>query len=149
MNMIVSISQQLADGGFNYNHPDHILDYLERLKVEQGETLIQQGDPADSLYFIEEGTMSVQLVTGGTRFVRLKSLGSGTVVGEIGFYLNSPRTASVIADTPAVVYKLTRVALQLMQEKEPGLALAFHEYMARMLSERLQYTTRTLEASLR
>ena len=147
--MIISISQQLADGGFNYNHPDHSLEYMECLKVEGGETLIQQGDPADSLYFIEEGTMSVQLETGGSRLVRLKSLGSGTVVGEIGFYLKSPRTASVIADTPAVVYKLTREALQQMQENEPGLALAFHEYMARMLSERLQYTTRTLEASLR
>jgi len=35
-----------------------------------------------------------------------------------------------------------------MQEIDPGLALAFHAYLARMLSERVQYTKRTLEASL-
>lgn len=149
MNMVISISQQLAAGGFKHADPDRILNYLESLQVKRGERLIQQGDPADSLYFIEDGTLSVQLEMGEGKQVRLKTLSSGTAVGEIGFYLDVPRTASVVADTPAVVYRLSRVALEKMREMEPELALAFHEYMARMLSERLQTTTRTLEASLR
>jgi hypothetical protein len=46
-------------------------------------------------------------------------------------------------------YRLTSQALSEMKEKEPELAATFHEFMARLLSERLAATTRTLEAVLR
>jgi CRP-like cAMP-binding protein len=50
---------------------------------------------------------------------------------------------------PVTAYRLTRTALSEMKEKEPDLAVTFHEFAARLLSERLAATTRTLEAVLR
>ena len=81
--------------------------------------------------------------------MRLRTLGAGTVVGELGLYLNTARTASVIADMPTSAYRLTREALSRMKAQEPELAAAFHELVARVLSERLIDSNRSLEAVLR
>jgi SulP family sulfate permease len=66
----------------------------------------------------------------------------------LGLYLGTARTASVIADSPVIAYRLTRTALLEMEQKEPALAAAFHKYVARLQSERLAALTRTLEAVL-
>jgi SulP family sulfate permease len=84
----------------------------------------------------------------GTR-ARLHTLGVGTLVGELGLYLGTTRTASVVADWPTIAYRLNQEALSKMEEQEPELAAAFHEFVARMLSERLVAATRTLRAVLR
>jgi CRP-like cAMP-binding protein len=122
---------------------------LDRVDIKRGEYLIQQGDEADDLYFIELGNVSIYLEIEGGERVRLQTLGLGTAVGELDLYLGTSSTASVIADSPTVAYRLTRAALSRMKEEEPELAATFHEFVAHLLSERLAATTRTLEAVLR
>jgi SulP family sulfate permease len=75
-------------------------------------------------------------------------MGSGTVVGEIGLYLEMPRTATVVADQPGVVYCLTDAALHKMALEAPALAAAFHHFMVRLLAERLLENNTTLNALL-
>jgi SulP family sulfate permease len=145
----VTLAAQLADSGFDKANTARLMEFLERVNVEQGAYLIRQGDEADRLYFIERGTASVYLEMEGGRRVRLQTLGLGTAVGELGLYLGTVATASVIADSPVTAYRLTRTALSEMKEREPALAATFHEFVARLLSERLAATTRTLEAVLK
>jgi SulP family sulfate permease len=123
--------------------------FLDRVDIKKGEYLIQQGDEADDLYFIELGNVSIYLEIEGGERVRLQTLGLGTAVGELDLYLGTSSTASVIADSPTIAYRLTRAALSRMKEEEPELAATFHEFVAHLLSERLAATTRTLEAVLR
>jgi SulP family sulfate permease len=75
-------------------------------------------------------------------------MGPGTVVGEIGLYLNVPRTATVIAETPCVVYRLSKDKIDLMRTRSPVTAAAFHQYMVCLLAERLADSNRTLKAML-
>jgi SulP family sulfate permease len=149
MHLPVTLRAQLADSGFEKANTARLMEFLERVEVEGGEYLIRQGQEADQLYFIERGTVVVCLETEGGERVRLQTLGLGTAVGELGLYLGAATTASVIAESPTVAYRLTRVALARMKEEEPKLAATFHEFVAHMLSERLTATTRTLEAVLR
>ena len=93
--------------------------------------------------------MSVYLELESGQRVRLQTLGLGTIVGELGLYLDTTRTASVVADSPAIAYRLTRTALSEMKAREPELAADFHEFAVRLLSERLVATDRALEAVLR
>jgi sulfate permease, SulP family len=69
--------------------------------------------------------------------LRLRSLGAGTVVGEISHYLQTLATANVVAEEESVVYGLTREDLLRMEEENPVLALAFHRFLASLLSEKL------------
>jgi SulP family sulfate permease len=145
----VTLPAQLAESGFEEANTARLMEFLEKVQVEEDEYLIRQGDKADTLYFIELGEVSVYLELEEGKLVRLHTLGLGTSVGELGLYLDTTRTASVIADSPTIAYRLTRAALSEMNEKEPELAAAFHEFVVRLLSARLAATTRSLEAMLR
>jgi len=126
----------------------HLLEYLDKQSMQPGDVIIRQGDPPDVMYFIESGRVTAQLELSRGRSVRLRSMGSGTVVGEMGLYLEMPRTATVVADQPGVVYCLTAAALRRMEVEAPGLAAAFHHFMVRLLAERLLESNTTLNALL-
>jgi SulP family sulfate permease len=149
INVPVTLSAQLADSGFAKANTTRLMKFLERVDAKEGEYLMRQGEEADRLYFIVLGTVSIYLEMEGGRRVRLQTLGLGTAVGEPGLYLGTTCSASVIADSPVIAYRLTRNALSEMKEKEPELAATFHEFAALLLSERLAATTRTLEAVLK
>jgi SulP family sulfate permease len=81
-----------------------------------------------------------------TEPVRLRTLGPGTTVGEIGLYLDSTRSANVLADEPTTALKLSGNALEAMRQKDPALLAAFHEMIARQLSEWIVQSDRGLRA---
>jgi SulP family sulfate permease len=147
--MLVTLRAQLQCDGLPGPSSDSLMSFLEKVDVGVGEYLTRQGDEPDDLYFVEQGNVSVYLELEGDKRTRLRTLGPGTVVGELGFYLGTKRTASVIADSPATAYRLTRSALARMRESEPELAAAFHEFMVRTLSEKLVDATQTLDMVLR
>jgi SulP family sulfate permease len=149
MYLPITLRAQLADSGFEKANTVRLMGFLDRVEIEQGEYLIQQGDKAEYLYFIELGTVSIYLETEGGERVRLQTLGLGTAVGELDLYLGTSSSASVIADSQTIAYRLTRAALSRMKEEEPELAATFHEFVAHLLSERLAATTRTLQIVLR
>jgi SulP family sulfate permease len=127
---------------------DEFLGYLSEVQFHEGDELIKQGDASTDLYFLEEGDVSVYLRQTAGEMVRIRRTGPGTVLGELGFYLNAPRTASVIADGPGRAYRLTADALSRMENRHPALAAALHRFMADLMAERLLRTTHTLEAVL-
>jgi SulP family sulfate permease len=122
--------------------------YLVRQEVGAGETLISQGAAAGDMLFIETGTVSAQLERPGQPPVRLQTMDGGNVVGEIGLYLGTPRTAVVVSDTPCVVYRLDVATLQRMRGEAPDLAAAIHEHIARLMAGRLVHTIRALDSAL-
>jgi SulP family sulfate permease len=147
--MPLTLPSQLAASGFEEPNAACLMGFLEQVQVEEGEYLIRQGAEADALYFVEQGGVSVYLESEDGKQVRLNTMGPGTVVGALGLYLGTTRTASVVADSATVAYRLTRAALFAMRRTEPELAAAFHEFVVRLLSERLVTTTQALEAVLR
>jgi MFS family permease len=76
---------------------------LTLVEVPAGAVLIRQGEEGDAYYAIAAGELDV--VQNG-RFLRRCGRGEG--VGEIALLRAVPRTASVIAQTRATVYRLAR-----------------------------------------
>ncbi len=122
--------------------------YLERSEVPKGHYLIHYGDPSDDLYFIESGQVTVLMEIEGGETIRIRKMGDGTVVGELGMYLKQTRTASVVTEEPSIVYRLSRKALETMEEKNPQTAAAFHRFMVLFLAEKLINTDKTLKTLL-
>ncbi len=141
-----ALSAQLAECCFPEEDVARLVTYLERLPVEQGDCLIEQGEASEDIFFIESGRVSVYLDAGHGESIRLKTLGAGTIVGELSFYLGTARTASVTVDTPGVVYRLPGEGLDRMKEEDAGLAAAFHEFVVRLLAERLSGANRSIAA---
>ena len=123
----------------------HLMTYFEEKKAEQGEYLIRQGEES-ALYFVESGQVTVQLESGDGKITRLRTMRSGTVVGELGFYLRQKASASVIADEPCTLFYLPAKKLEEMEKDAPEIASALHRFIAGILSERLIDANDALQA---
>ena len=137
-----TLIDRLGDGGFKEKDASKLITYFERVEIAEGEYLIHQGEESNDLYLVESGQLSIYLELENENYLRLQTTGTRTVIGEIGMYLGTTRSASVIANEPTVVYRLSKIALAEMREDEPDLAATFHEFVARQLAERLVDTTR-------
>lgn len=125
---------------------DRLMKYLEKKELREGEILIKQDDPADEMYFVESGLVTIELELPNNKRLRLRSIRGGATVGEIGLYLRNTRTASVLASRNSTVYRLSGQSLKEMQEKDPEIAALFHEWIVRLLAERLVDNNKIIEA---
>ena len=111
-----------------------IYDRLEPIELTTGDVLCVQGDIADRMFFIDSGRLAVII---GEGQVRVASLGPQTTIGEMGFYRHLPRDATVVAETPAVVYALTRHGLDAIEALDARAAMLFHAAVVRSLADRI------------
>jgi SulP family sulfate permease len=125
-----------------------IAPYLERHELKVGEALFRQGEPPDSVEILASGCVAITIKDEQGRPIRLRRMMGYTVVGEMGFYRQVPRTATVIAEEPSVVYRLTREAFDRMQTQDPTAASVFHKLIIRLLSDRLEFANREISALL-
>lgn len=120
--------------------------YLRPRTLKVGEKLIQQGDSAEAMYFVESGEFTALLELVGGRVIRLRRQGAGTVVGELGLLLGVRRTATVLAERDSLVHELRAGDLQRMKSEDPELAAEFYQVLARWLAEKLVHTNQSLRA---
>ena len=115
---------------------ERFLQALQRVELSAGQLLIQEGDPADSLYVIESGHVStvVQTAKGPQRLQRQSP---GTIVGEIGFLLGVRRTASVWTESDCVLHKLDLATLERLKHSAPDVVAELYQTMAHLLAARV------------
>jgi hypothetical protein len=82
---------------------EHVTGRLVPLRLDAGTVIIREGDAGDRFYVVVEGEVEVtaegQVVT---------TQGPGGYFGEIALLRDVPRTATVTAKTPVVLYALER-----------------------------------------
>ncbi len=118
---------------------NEFLGYMEEHKVSSGTYLFKQGDLSDAIYILEFGEASVFLEL-PTQKKRLKKVKEGALIGEMGVYRNVERSASLITDGACTFFRLSQDHLKKMEEEKPDVAAVFHEFVSKMLSNRLEYT---------
>jgi SulP family sulfate permease len=120
--------------------------HLASARYKAGDLLCRQGDLTDDLYFIEAGRLSAIVESDVAAPARLRVFGTNTVVGEIAFLLNVPRTASLRVDEDAIVWSLTREAFDQLLTTHPSLILELQRDVLRIQVERLAFATRRIAA---
>ena len=105
---------------------------LEWVELAGGQTLMQQGDSADSMYISVSGRLRafVRDELGRPRMVR--EMSRGQIIGEMSLYTDEPRSATVVAATDVECYRLDASAFSTLLAKNPELA----EQVASSLVER-------------
>jgi SulP family sulfate permease len=123
-----------------------LVGYLERKEIGGPQIIYREGDAADTLDLVAAGNLNVDIATekGGTH--RLRRLATHTVVGEMGFFRRSTRSATVSSDGPAVLFAMTRANLERMRRERPDLAGAFTDFIVRVIADRLDATNREIAA---
>jgi uncharacterized membrane protein len=96
---------------------------IDELKLPQGHTLFQAGDPGDSLFIVQAGEIELFIKdTAGQRIV-LTTAGPGDMFGELAMLDSGPRTATALALTDSDVLVLDRDDLILLFQRRPDAAL--------------------------
>ena len=119
--------------------------YLRPHTFERGDFLVKQGGPPTEIIFIESGRVTVRLAFPDGRSIRLRSMTMGTMIGEVGLYLNQPRSASAVADGVTHAFILSAEKLREMEQRDPSLANGLHYAIVALLSERLAGTNGLLQ----
>ena len=123
--------------------------YLEDRDVPADTVIIEQGKNPGGIYFLESGHITVKLDSGAGKQIRLKTLGPGTVVGEVSLYLGSKASASVVTDVDCRINYLSRENFKKMNLEAPEKATELHTYVVKLLSDRLAESNATIQALFR
>lgn len=114
--------------------PDRVLagvaQVLEEVEFAEGETVIEAGAVEDWLFVVVDGELEV--VKGEHRIV----VPAGGVVGELAVLDPQPRSADVVARTPALVFRLRKPAFDEVMSTRPEIARGVVHELVRRLRER-------------
>ncbi|HRQ60205.1 MAG TPA: cyclic nucleotide-binding domain-containing protein, partial [Alphaproteobacteria bacterium] len=92
---------------------------LERRFVPQGTLVMRQGDPGNSAYLIQSGSVSVFTEHEG-KTIELAKLELGQIFGEMALIFDDPRTASVKAMEDCNLIVITRQSFkQKLDRSDP------------------------------
>jgi SulP family sulfate permease len=120
------------------------LGYCEMRKIAGGDTLCREGDRSNEVFFLESGALFVLKSTGDKRVLRLAKLHAGSMVGELAFYTDEARTASIAADVDSTIYVLRREALVQLRAAHPDLAALFDHMVIHKVSHALTRANKLL-----
>jgi NTE family protein/lysophospholipid hydrolase len=95
---------------------------MERVELPAGTVLVQQGDPADSLFVVLEGRLASAVGTDAAPARQaLGAMGPGDVIGEVAVLTGTRRTATVRSETAASVAALSAADLWRIAADDPAL----------------------------
>jgi MFS family permease len=82
---------------------EHLAGRLVPMRLDPGTMIVREGDTGDRFFIVAEG--AVEISEGGKP---ISELDAGSYFGEIALLRDVPRTATVTAKTPVVLYALDR-----------------------------------------
>jgi CRP-like cAMP-binding protein len=102
-----------------------VAEVCEQLEIEEGATLLSEGDFGYAMFAITDGTAEV-IQDGNV----LRTLGPGDVFGEIAVLSGGRRTAPVVAKTPMEVITVFNRDLWRLERDVPEVAAALRTTIA-------------------
>lgn len=123
-----------------------LLGQMQRCELPAGDTVLRQGDAPDMLLLVESGQLTALLQRAGKEPLRLQTMRGTNLVGELGFFLGTVRSASVVADTATVVYSLSQAGLCDLRREQPALATTLDSPLIHHLSQRVLHLTKVVDA---
>ncbi|ERT02885.1 hypothetical protein HMPREF1624_01188 [Sporothrix schenckii ATCC 58251] len=110
--------------------------YFERQEFAAGQMLFQAGAPAEGFYLLEQGIVRAEYDLPHGQFYH-ESIVAGTTCGELPFFSDTRRTATVYADLDCVVWVLERTAWQQLQKDDPEVANELLRVSLKLTAERM------------
>lgn len=103
-----------------------------------GETIFREGDSGLGMYIVESGEVKIIAESSRTEIARFTS---GDFFGEVGLFLEQPRSASAVAVSETVAWGFFLPDLLNLVETHPRLGVSVVLKLTRIVAERLNRAT--------
>ena len=113
------------------------LTFMEVQTVRQWTPIVRQGERGDSMFLVLDGEVRVRLLIEGKE-TTLVTLAAGDFFGEVSLFDQGPRSADVIANTDAVLLKISHHAFAKLSQTAPELAAPVLIGIGRTLTSRIR-----------
>lgn len=127
-------------------HRAFLTSFGKFLRPANGDVVIAEEQPQDSLNLILSGTLHVTS-NSGARPLLLATLGEGDTLGEINLFDPTQASATVIARDNSLIWSITRDELDSLVESDSAAGLAVMKGLLRQLSRRIRQMNDKLAAS--
>ena len=94
-------------GGLRDASLDLLISMLVERRFDVGATVVAEGEPGRSMYIVHSGELAVSKLGASGRVIRMTRLGPGDFFGEMTLIEVQNRSATVVAESPTVLYELT------------------------------------------
>jgi CRP-like cAMP-binding protein len=94
-------------GGLSGASLDLLVPRLVERRFDIGATVVAEGEPGRSMFVVHSGELAVNKLGGPGRVIRMADLGPGDFFGEMTLIEMQNRSATVVAESPAMLYELT------------------------------------------
>jgi glutaminase len=121
---------------------EHLASLMKRCEFAPRQFVVRKGDPADALFLLVRGRLSVVADDQRGRLRRLSTLSPGMGFGEPAIVDSTRRTAFVRADRASVCWVLERSAVRSLDASSPKLKIKLLENLLRSTSRIVERLSR-------
>lgn len=128
--------RELFNRGRGLLEPE-MMPFYEVAELNNGDAMVFQGELTTDFFIIKSGKLEVVEGT-GSKAVRLDTLEADDVFGEIAFFDEKERSATVRSSGKSVLYRMTRENFADMTTTEPQLAMEYLVILGKLVSGKLR-----------
>jgi CRP-like cAMP-binding protein len=107
---------------------------------KEGEFIIHEGDQDTDIYYVKDGSLQVLVKDKNEQMVSVATIKTGEIIGELGFLLRKPRTASVVALSDSILIPIPREKFDAVISAQPK----WFKVLFETIALRLENTTKLL-----
>ncbi|WP_342722696.1 Crp/Fnr family transcriptional regulator [Bradyrhizobium sp. B097] len=125
-------------GGLSDPSLDLLISMLVERRFDVGAMIVAEGEPGRSMFVIHSGELMVSKLGRAGRSIRMAGLEPGDFFGEMTLIEMQNRSASVVAQSPTVLYELTARNLYMYGKADIRAYVLVMQNIGRELCRRLR-----------
>ncbi|MCP4168912.1 MAG: cyclic nucleotide-binding domain-containing protein [Chloroflexi bacterium] len=132
--MLHTLGQNQFFGSLDDAVLEKLIPQIEEVHLDDGDVLVKQGDPSDSLIILAEGKLIIQVETAAGKTVVVRHTEPGEVLGETALLTGQPRNATLVSKGTTSILLLSRQGFLRLENLQPEVI----ELMSQIMKERMQ-----------
>jgi CRP/FNR family cyclic AMP-dependent transcriptional regulator len=131
-------------GGLSDAGLELLISMLVECRFDAGATVVAEGEPGRSMFVVHSGELVVSRRADGERIIRMARLEPGDFFGEMTLIEMQNRSATVVVESPTVLYELTAAKLYACYKADIQAYVMVMQNINRELCRRLRRADRRI-----
>lgn len=110
---------------------------LVPVEINAGQAVFKEGDTSTDLYIVISGNFKVTKDCGSGQIEEINTIKAPSIIGEISFLIERPRSATVVSNDKATLYRLSKEDWNQLAKDHQGVIPKMLTFFSSVLAHRL------------